>query len=133
MDQIEAFASIAIATCASDGELDPLKEAESLKHYLDFQAPFRNIDKANLIEKIISNIKENGIKQVVTESCLILNQNQKESVLALSVHLSHSDGKFCEYEKEFISFLIEKLDMNLEKSHQIVESINILNRDSFSY
>jgi uncharacterized tellurite resistance protein B-like protein len=130
----EAFAAIALAAVACDGELAGL-EARRLRQQLEYRQPYCDQGDAGmvrLLDLLLQILRENGCEALVSQSTPWLNPTQRETALAVAADLTRADHVETGSERRFLERLAEQLQIPAERSATIFEVIRVLNSDSLA-
>lgn len=133
-DAGEAFAAIALAAVACDGELASL-EARELRQQLEYRQPYCHLGPEGMIlllDRLLQLLREQGWRALVAEAGPLLAWEQRETALALAGHLTRADHVQSGDEQAFLSTLAEQLAIPAERAATILEVIAVLNRDSLA-
>ncbi|MEB3353182.1 MAG: tellurite resistance TerB family protein [Cyanobacteriota bacterium] len=130
----EAFAAIALVAIACDGSMDR-REAEALRHQLDMRTPFRDLSDdvmGNLFERLLEQIRDQGWERLITEAVGQLTLAQQETALAMAAQLVRCDGAVDPAEAAMLSRMASQLKLSESRAAQILDVIDVLNRDSLA-
>ena len=130
----EAFAAVALAAVACDGELAAL-EARCLRQQLEYRQPFCALgDEAMgaLLDNLLQLLRRDGWEALVAQAAPHLNSAQAETALAVAAALTQADHVESSVEVTFLHTLSEALAVAPDRAQLIVEVIAILNRDSLA-
>ena len=130
----EAFAAIALAAVACDGELASL-EARSLRQQLEFREPYCQLsDQAmgELLDRLLRLLREQGWQALVTMAAPLLPPEAAETALAVAAALTQADHVESSAEQTFLATLSQALAVDSERARVIVDVVAILNRDSLA-
>ncbi|MEN9766415.1 MAG: hypothetical protein RLZZ32_375 [Cyanobacteriota bacterium] len=130
----EAFAAIALAAVACDGELANL-EIRALRQQLEFRTPYRHYSEktmGDLLDRLLAILRGEGLSTLVTQAVIQLEGAQRETALAMAANLIHADHIQTPEELSFLSQLAEQLELGAERATQILEVISVLHRDSLA-
>lgn len=130
----EAFAAIALAAVACDGELAAL-EARGLRQQLEYRHPYRDYSDAAmaaLLDRLLQILRQQGCAALVAQSVPHLRQEQRETALAVAADLTLADHVASSAEVQFLQDLAAQLQIEPERRERILEVIHLLNRDSLS-
>jgi hypothetical protein len=133
-DAGEAFAAIALAAVACDGELASL-EARELRQQLEYRQPYCEASPEGMIrllDRLLQLLREQGWQELVAEAAPLLTLEQRETALALAGHLTRADHVQSGDERRFLSNLAEQLAIPEQRANTILEVIAVLNRDSLA-
>jgi len=133
-DAAEAFAAIALAAVACDGELASL-EARELRQQLEYRRPYRDAGPEamiGLLDRLLRLLREQGWRALVSQAAPLLTAEQRETALALASQLTQADHVESSVEKGFLNTLAEQLAIAPERAATIREVIVVLNRDSLA-
>ena len=90
----EAFAAVALAAVACDGELTSL-EARSLRQQLEFREPYCHLsDQAMgaLLDRLLRLLREQGWQALVNQAAPLLPPQATETALAVAAALTQADS-----------------------------------------
>lgn len=130
----EAFAAIALAAVACDGELDGL-EARRLRQQLEYRQPYcenGDAEMVRLLDHLLLILREDGCDALVSQSTAWLNPTQRETALAVAADLTRADHVETGSERRFLERLAEQLQIHPARSATIFEVIRVLNSDSLA-
>jgi len=130
----EAFAAIALAAVACDGELAAL-EARALRQQLEYRQPycrFSDLEMGELFDRLLQILRQQGCDALVRQAAPLLVQHQRETALALAADLTRADHVETSDEQRFLISLAEQLEIGAERCAQILEVIALLNSDSLA-
>jgi hypothetical protein len=130
----QAFAAVALAAVACDGELSTL-EARSLRQQLEYRQPFCELgDQAMgaLLDHLLQLLRLQGWEALVAQAAPLLNTQQAETALAVGAALTQADHVESSAEVTFLHTLSDALAVEPERARVIVEVVAILNRDSLA-
>jgi len=127
----EAFAAVALAAMACDGDLSVL-EARSLRQQLEFRYPYRQLvdnGMAQLLDKLLQLLREQGWEALVQQAAPHLQPEQAETALAVAATLTQADHVESRAEVSFLHTLSAALAVEPERARMILDVVSILNRD----
>ena len=130
----EAFAALALAAVACDGELAAL-EARGLRQQLEYRQPYCTLSDtamAELLDRLLLILRQEGCEALVRQAAPLLEPHQRESALAVAADLTRADHVETSDEHRFLLELAEQLQIAPERSAQILEVIALLNSDSLA-
>ncbi len=130
----EAFAAVALAAVACDGELAAV-EARSLRQQLEYRQPFCALgDQAMgaLLDNLLQLLRLQGWEALVAQAAPHLSTTQAETVLAVAAALTQADHVESSAEVTFLQILSGALAVAPERARMILEVVAILNRDSLA-
>ncbi|MBM5792649.1 MAG: hypothetical protein FJ057_01680 [Cyanobacteria bacterium K_DeepCast_0m_m1_088] len=130
----DAFAAIALAAVACDGELASL-EARSLRQQLEFREPYcRFSDQAmgDLLDRLLQLLREQGWQALVMQAAPLLAPEAAETALAVAASLTQADHVESSAEQTFLTTLSQALAIDGERARVIVDVVAILHRDSLA-
>lgn len=130
----EAFAAIALAAVACDGELAAL-EARRLRQQLEFRQPYRSLSDSameQLLDRLLRILRQQGCDALVTQAVSWLEPAQRETALAVAADLTNADHVETGEERRFLQQLAQQLGISDERSALILEVIGVLNSDSLA-
>jgi hypothetical protein len=133
-DAADAFAAIALAAVACDGELGSL-EARELRQQLEYRRPYCEAGPEGMIalmDRLLQLLREQGWQQLVGQAVPLLSAEQRETALAVAGQLTLADHVESSVERRFLQVLAERLAIAPERSGAILEVIAVLNRDSLA-
>lgn len=134
MTPTDAFAAIAVIAVACDGVLDS-KEAKALRHELESRSPYKGktpLEIAEMLNGLLQRLREERWPEVLSEAVLALTPPQQETALAMASHLAHANGHVDPREVELLEAMAFQLDLPHQRTHQILEAISLLHRDSLA-
>ena len=130
----DAFAAIALAAIAADGELSAV-EARALRQQLEFRQPFRRFSDqqmGELLDRVLAQLRGSSCEALVKQATPLLSVDQRETALAVAAHLIHADHIETQSELSFLAQLQEAFGLNASRSASILEVISLLHRDSLA-
>ena len=130
----EAFAAVALAAVACDGELAAL-EARSLRQHLEFRQPFCTYSEramAELLDRLLAILRQQGCGALVDQAAPHLRAEQSETALAVAASLTQADHVESSSEQSFLSQISDTLGVAPDRAAQIREVVALLNRDSLA-
>ena len=129
-----AFAAIALAAIAADGELSAV-EARALRQQLEFRQPFRRFSDqqmGELLDRVLAQLRGSSCEALVKQATPLLSVEQRETALAVAAHLIHADHIETQSELSFLAQLQEVFGLDAIRSASILEVISLLHRDSLA-
>lgn len=133
-DAAEAFAAIALAAVACDGELASL-EARELRQQLEYRRPYRDAGSEAMIallDRLLRLFREHGWEELASQAAPLLTDDQRETALALAAQLTQADHVESSVEQGFLDTLAQQLAITTERAATIRDVIRVLNRDSLA-
>ncbi len=130
----DAFAAIALAAIAADGELSAV-EARALRQQLEFRQPFRRFSDqqmGELLDRVLAQLRGSSCEALVKQATPLLSVEQRETALAVAAHLIHADHIETQSELSFLAQLQEVFGLDASRSASILEVISLLHRDSLA-
>jgi hypothetical protein len=130
----EAFAAIALAAIACDGELSAV-EARSLRQQLEFRTPFHQLSSTamgELLDRLLTLLRSDGWPALVQQAVPLLTADQRQTALAVAVQLTLADEVKSTDERHFLQQLAGQLAISSERLASIEEVIGLLHRDSLA-
>ena len=130
----DAFAAIALAAIAADGELSAV-EARALRRQLEFRQPFRRFSDqqmGELLDRVLAQLRGSSCEALVKQATPLLSVEQRETALAVAAHLIHADHIETQSELSFLAQLQEVFGLDAIRSASILEVISLLHRDSLA-
>lgn len=130
----EAFAAIALAAIACDGELRSV-EARSLRQQLEFRSPFKVLDAramGDLLDRLLAILRSDGWPALVAQAVPLLTADQRQTALAVAVQLTLADAVKSSDERRFLQQLAHQLEISSDRLATIEEVIGLLHRDSLA-
>jgi len=130
----DAFAAIALAAVACDGELAP-SEARALRQQLEFRQPFcayGDGEMVALLDRLLLILREQGCEALVAQAVPLLQGEQRQTALAVAVSLTQADHVQTMDEARFLQGLGQQLAIAPERVAVILDVIALLNRDSLA-
>ena len=131
---VDAFAAIALAAIAADGELSAV-EARALRQQLEFRQPFRRFSDqqmGELLDRVLAQLRGSSCEALVKQATPLLSVEQRETALAVAAHLIHADHIETQSELSFLAQLQEAFGLDASRSASILEVISLLHRDSLA-
>ena len=130
----EAFAAIALAAIACDGELTAV-EARGLRQQLEYRQPFCQLSHSamgDLLDRLLGILRSEGWPALVGQAAPLLSPSQRQTALAVAVQLTLADEVKSSDERSFLKTLAQQLEITTERLAQIEEVIGLLHRDSLA-
>ena len=130
----EAFAAVALAAVACDGELAAV-EARGLRQQLEFRQPFCAMDDAamaGLLDRLLAILREAGWQALVQQAAPHLDPAQAETAFAVAASLTQADHVESSSEQSFLEQLSATLQLATERADTILDVVSLLNRDSLA-
>jgi len=130
----DAFAAIALAAIAADGELSAV-EARALRQQLEFRQPFRRFSDqqmGELLDRVLAQLRGSSCEALVKQATPLLSVEQRETALAVAAYLIHADHIETQSELSFLAQLQEAFGLDASRSASILEVISLLHRDSLA-
>jgi hypothetical protein len=130
----QAFAAIALAAVACDGELAAV-EARSLRQHLEFRQPFctySDAAMAALLDQLLTILRSQGWEALVAQAAPHLTPLQSETALAVAASLIQADHVEQRSEASFLSQLSDALAIAPDRATTIRDVVALLNRDSLA-
>lgn len=130
----EAFAAIALAAIACDGELSAI-EARGLRQQLEFRHPFNQLNSdamGDLLDRLLLILRRDGWPALVQQAAPLLTAEQRQTALAVAVQLTLADAVKSTDERQFLKQLAGQLEIDGERLDTIEEVIGLLHRDSLA-
>ena len=130
----DAFAAIALAAIAADGELSAV-EARALRQQLEFRQPFRRFSDqqmGELLDRVLAQLRGSSCEALLKQATQLLSVEQRETALAVAAHLIHADHIETQSELSFLAQLQEAFGLDASRSASILEVISLLHRDSLA-
>lgn len=130
----EAFAAVALAAIASDGELSAV-EARALRQQLEYRQPFRRLsdqEMGSLLDRVLNQLRGSNCEALIEQATPLLSIAQRETALAVAAHLIHADHIETQAELTFLDQLQEAFGLEPARSTSILEVISLLHRDSLA-
>ncbi len=126
----EAFAAVAVAAVASDGDISP-EEVQRAVINLATLKSFRRHDLrelSNTLNKVSGMIKKRGVSTVIQSAKAVLSADERPSAFFVATDLILADGVVEEQEKKFLEELQTALGIDDETALKISEVVLIKNR-----
>jgi hypothetical protein len=130
----EAFAAVALAAVACDGELANL-EIRALRQQLEYRKPYRDYSErqmGDLLDRLLAILRAQGVSELIQQAAGALAPDLKETALAMAASLIHADHIQTPEEVAFLEELGTLLALGSGRATQIVEVISLLHRDSIA-
>lgn len=130
----EAFAAVALAAVACDGELANL-EIRALRQQLEYRKPYRDYSErqmGDLLDRLLAILRAQGVSELIQQAAAALAPDLKETALAMAASLIHADHIQTPEEVAFLEELGALLALGSGRATQIVEVISLLHRDSIA-
>jgi len=127
----EAFAAIALAAVACDGELSAV-EARRLRQQLESRRPFSECgeeEMAALLDRLLTVLRSQGCEALVRQAVPQLQPGQRQTALAVAADLTWADHVETGSEQRFLADLARQLQIAPQRSAVILEVIGLLNSD----
>lgn len=134
MTPAQAFAAICLAAVGCDGQLGR-DEAHALRSQLEYRTPFRTSSEqqmGELFEQLLTQLREQGWVELITQAIPALQQEQRETVLALAAHLVRADRQVQPVEDAFLQELSQRLELGPGRADQILDVVAVLHRDALA-
>ena len=84
---------------------------------------------ASLFDRLLLALRRDGWESLMRSAIPDLNQNQRETVLALAAHLVRADRQIQPIEASFLEALSQALELPDGRADQILDVVSILHRD----
>lgn len=129
--EAEAFAAIALAAVACDGELSAV-EARRLRQQLETRRAFSargDGAMAALLDRLLTILREQGCEALVQQAVPQLAVDLRETALAVAADLTATDHVQTGSEQRFLADLARQLQIAPQRSAVILEVIGLLNSD----
>ncbi|TNE47456.1 MAG: Tellurite resistance protein TerB [Deltaproteobacteria bacterium] len=126
----EAFAAVAIAMSAVDGNIDDV-EIDNLVTYLRRMRLFRDYETQHfvaLFERLLRLLHQEGPEQLAVLAEEALPESLRATAFALSLDVALADGVITEEEKKMIQHLRVALNIEEELALKIADVMLIKNR-----
>ena len=130
----EAFAAVALAAIAADGELSAV-EARALRQQLEYRQPFRRLsdqDMGGLLDRVLLQLRASSCAELILQATPLLSMEQRETALAVAAHLIHADHIETQAELTFLDQLRDAFGLEPARSASILEVMSLLHRDSLA-
>jgi hypothetical protein len=130
----EAFAALALIAVACDGALER-EEAHALRQQLECRSPYRDLSEASmgaLFDQLIHQLRQDGWESLLAQALPALTPAQQETGLAMAAQLIHCDRSVEPQERQMLEHMAGQMSLPAERSHQILDVIAVLNRDSLA-
>ena len=130
----QAFAAVALAAVACDGEL-AAAEARALRQQLEFRQPFCRMDDAamgDLLDGLLTILRQAGWQALVEQAAPRLEAAQAETAFAVAAGLTLADHVESNSEQDFLEKLSVTLKLSTERAATIRDVVSLLNRDSLA-
>ncbi len=134
MNPAEAFAAICLAAVGCDGQLGR-DEAHALRSQLEYRSPYRTSSEqqmGELFDHLLTQLREQGWTELISQAIPALQQDQRETVLALAAHLVRADRQVQPVEDAFLNELSHRLELPGGRAEQILEVVALLHRDALA-
>ena len=130
----EAFAGVALAAVACDGELANL-EIRALRQQLEYRRPYRDYSErqmGELLDRLLVILRGEGVSALTAQSAALLPPEVRETALAMAASLIHADHIQTPQEVTFLDELAALLELPEDRSKEIIAVISTLHRDSIA-
>lgn len=130
----EAFAAIALAAVACDGELAQL-ELRSLRQQLEFRQPYctwKEAEMVRLLDQLLALLRSDGVQGLIDQAAPLLEPEQRQTAFAVATNLTLADHVESSEEQHFLRELAAVLQISADRTEQILAVISLLNRDSLA-
>ncbi len=130
----EAFAAIALVAVACDGVLDQ-QESKALRSQLECRSPYRDLSErsmAELFDGLLARLRDSGWSTLLSEAVPALTPDQQATALAMAAQLVYANQVVDPAQQEFLDAMAFQVDLPKERTGQILEVIDVLNRDSLA-
>jgi len=134
MNPAQAFAAICLAAVGCDGQLGR-DEAHALRAQLEYRSPFSSSSEqemGELFDQLLTQLRQQGWQDLISEAIPALNATQMETVLALAAHLVRADRQVQPIEETFLQQLSQQLRLPPGRADQILEVVALLHRDALA-
>ncbi|MBW4636164.1 MAG: tellurite resistance TerB family protein [Iphinoe sp. HA4291-MV1] len=131
LSQAEAFAAIALATTASDGNLSD-EQARGILSVLSRIKLFRcysNDEMNRMFDKLLNILRWQGINALFNSAKESLSYDLREAAFVVATDLVLTDGVSPQEEEDFLNDLYQALGISGDIATQIVQVMLIKNRE----
>jgi hypothetical protein len=131
---MQAFAAIALAAVACDGELER-REAQGLRQQLENRTPYGDLSEeamGDLLDQLLELVRGQGCGALMRSAVPVLSLPQRETALAMAAQLTRADQQLSPLESSFLEQLGQLMELEAGRAEQILEVIAVLNRDSLA-
>jgi hypothetical protein len=131
---MQAFAAIALAAVACDGELER-REAQGLRQQLENRTPYADLSEeamGDLLDQLLELVRDQGCGALIQTAVPVLSPPQRETALAMAAQLTRADQQVSPQESTFLQQLGQLMELEAGRAEQILEVIAVLNRDSLA-
>lgn len=130
LNPAEAFAAIALAATASDGNLSD-QQARGISSVLSRIKLFRsysNHEMDRMFDKLLDTLRWQGIDALFNSAKESLPYDLREAAFAVATDLVLADGILTQEEQDFLNDLFQALGISVDIATQIVQVMLIKNR-----
>jgi uncharacterized tellurite resistance protein B-like protein len=85
-----------------------------------------------LFDQLLTQLREQGWTELIDQAIPALQQDQRETVLALAAHLVRADRQVQPVEDAFLNELSHRLELPSGRADQILEVVALLHRDALA-
>jgi hypothetical protein len=131
MSASEAFAAIPLAAVCCDQTFGK-EEARMIREQLLERSSYRAMEPyafGMLISGLLKRYREESWQGLIATAAPQLNLEQQETAFALACQLIHCDRQVAAAEREFLIALADQLALAPERTQQILDVCELLNRD----
>jgi hypothetical protein len=130
----EAFAGVALAAVACDGELAN-EEIRALRQQLEYRLPYRALsdrEMGDLLDRLLTVLRSEGVSALTAQCASLLPAEVRETALAMAASLIHADHIQTPSEHAFLAELGAVLKVADQRAQEIIAVISLLHRDSIA-
>jgi hypothetical protein len=134
MTPAEAFAALALVAVACDGSLER-EEAHALREQLEARTPYCNLSEASMgamFDGLLDSLRREGWEGLLAQALPALTAEQQETGLAIAAHLVQCDRLVQQEELMMLERMAAQMSLPADRSRQILDVIQVLNRDSLA-
>ncbi|WP_370594652.1 tellurite resistance TerB family protein [Synechococcus sp. CBW1006] len=128
MDSPTALAAVALAAVSWDGSLTRAG-TRSLRHLLDYRAPYNQRSEAQMIalmDDLLAELRRLGAEGLMERAASVLDPRQRHTAYAMAAEIMRSDGPLLEQEQLILEHLAETLSIDLLETAKVLEVMDIL-------
>jgi tellurite resistance protein len=85
-----------------------------------------------LFDALLTALREHGWAELIARAIPVLDQPQRETVLALAAHLVRADRQVQPVEEQFLEELSNRLELPPGRAQQILDVVSLLHRDALA-
>jgi hypothetical protein len=128
MDSPTALAAVALAAVSWDGILTRAG-TRSLRHVLDYRAPFKQRSEAEMIrlmDDLLAELRRLGAEGLMAKAAEGLEPRLRPTAYAIAAEIMRSDGPLLEQEQLILEHLAETLRLDGYLTARVLEVMDLL-------